>query len=197
MNSAQLKRAKRGVRVEVLARRDAIPDAARARGGDAIAEAFFDLPEVENARNVAAFWSFGSEVPTLPLLERLHRAGLSVALPRIVDGELEPRRWAPGDETSETAFGAREPLLDAASVEPSDLDVVVVPGVAFDRAGRRVGYGGGYYDRFLLRAPQAARIAIAFATQVVQGDLPAGRSDLGVDAIVTEGGTIRVDRGDG
>jgi len=66
-----------------------------------------------------------------------------------------------------------------------------VPGVAFDRGGSRVGYGGGYYDRFLRNLP-AFTVAVAFGLQVVEEALPAGRFDLPVQAIVTEDETIRV-----
>ncbi len=92
MNSAELKRAKRDVRRRVLAERDAIPATARARASLEIAQRFLALPEVAAARTVLAFWSFGSELSTAPLIERLHGEGTRVALPRIVDGELEAGR---------------------------------------------------------------------------------------------------------
>ena len=77
-------------------------------------------------------------------------------------------------------------------MDPAALDVVGVPGVAFDRQGRRVGYGGGYYDRFL-RGLHAFTVAVAFGLQVVDRPLPAGNFDLPVQAIVTEQETIRPD----
>jgi 5-formyltetrahydrofolate cyclo-ligase len=76
-------------------------------------------------------------------------------------------------------------------LDPASIDVVGVPGVAFDRGGRRIGYGGGYYDRFLRGLP-AFTVALAFGLQVLDEALPTGRFDLPVDAIVTEGETIRV-----
>jgi 5-formyltetrahydrofolate cyclo-ligase len=76
-------------------------------------------------------------------------------------------------------------------VAPDGVDVVVVPGVAFDRAGRRVGYGGGFYDRFLPRTrPGALAVAVAFALQVVDA-VPHGGGDRGVQVIVTEDEVIR------
>jgi 5-formyltetrahydrofolate cyclo-ligase len=143
---------------------------------------------------VLVFWSFGSEVDTGPLLRALHGRGRTVGLPRIVDGELEPRTYAPGDPLEGTSFGALEPA-DGRVVDPSEIDVVVVPAVAFDRSGRRVGYGGGYYDRFLLRTrPDALRLGVAFDVQLVEGDLPGGSFDLRVDAIVTESEVLRCPR---
>ena len=137
------------------------------------------------------FSSFGSEVPTGPLIERLHERGIVVALPRIEEGDLVPVAYTPGDPVRPTSFGAVEPI-GPNGLEPASLDVVGVPGVAFDRLGGRIGYGGGYYDRFLRGLP-AFRVGLAFGLQVIEGPLPAGRFDLPVQAIVTEEETIRPD----
>jgi 5-formyltetrahydrofolate cyclo-ligase len=138
------------------------------------------------------FWSFGSEVSTPPLLEALHARGIRVCLPRI-EGErdLEAVVYEPGDPLTATSFGAREPA-DGTILAPDALDLVITPGVAFDRSGGRIGYGGGFYDRFLRRTRHGvSRIALAFDVQVLPHELPAASFDLGVDAIVTETETIR------
>jgi 5-formyltetrahydrofolate cyclo-ligase len=189
MKSGELKRAKHRIRREVLRERDAAPVAARVEAGRRVVERFLAMPEVERAATVMVFWSFGSEVPTGPLIERLHRRGAAVALPRIEDGSLAPIAYAPGDATTPTSFGAEEPVRGA-SLDPSSLDVVAVPGVAFDRCGGRIGYGAGFYDRFLRGLP-AFSVGLAFGLQVLDRDLPAGSFDLPVDAIVTEHETIR------
>ena len=75
-------------------------------------------------------------------------------------------------------------------LDPASIDVVGVPGVAFDRRGVRIGYGGGFYDRFLRGLP-AFTVALVFGLQVLDEDIPSGRFDLPVDAIVTEEETIR------
>jgi 5-formyltetrahydrofolate cyclo-ligase len=139
-----------------------------------------------------AFWAFGSEVPTDALISRLVERGITVVLPRIVDEHLEPRTWRPGEPVTQTHFGAREPQAGRV-VEPQEIDVVAVPGVAFDRAGGRVGYGAGFYDRFL-PSTRAVRAAIAFDAQVEPEPLPAAGFDLPVDVIVTESETIRCAR---
>jgi 5-formyltetrahydrofolate cyclo-ligase len=192
VNSDELKRAKRAVRAEVLERRDALDPVERAELGERIVTRFLALPEVRAARAVMAFWSFGSEVAMDPLIARLVEAGVTVALPRIVDGELEPRSWRPGEPVTETHFGAREPE-GGRVLDPSEIGVVATPGVAFDRAGGRVGYGGGFYDRFLPRTP-AIRAAVGFGVQLVDGPLPGASFDLPVDVIVTESETIRCAR---
>jgi 5-formyltetrahydrofolate cyclo-ligase len=195
VSGTALKRAKRRARAEVRALRDAIPEERRAHLGELVVDRFLALPEMASARAVMAFWSFGSEVPTQPLLARLHEAGLRVALPRIVDGDLEARTYAPGDPVTLASFGAGEPA-NGETIPPTDLDVIVVPGVAFDRRGGRIGYGGGYYDRFLrLVRADARRIAIAFGVQLVDDPLPAGPFDLPVDLVVTESEIVRIRNG--
>ena len=192
MNGSELRRAKRAIRARVLALRDAIDPEERARRGASILDRFLSLPEVAAARTVMAFWTFGSEVPMDPLMSRLVEAGVTVALPRIVGGDLEARAWRPGEPVTQTHFGAREPE-GGRVVEPEEIDVVATPGVAFDRGGGRVGYGGGFYDRFLPRT-SALRAAVAFAVQVMDEPLPGASFDLPVDVIVTEKETIRCRR---
>ncbi len=191
MNSADLKRAKRAVRAEVLAARDALAPDERARCSLLIRDRFLALPELEAVRTVMLFWSFGSEVDTAPLVKSLVERGVRTALPRMVGGELEPRTYRPGDPVTETVFGACEPAAGEV-LDPSALDVVVTPAVAFDRAGRRVGYGGGYYDRLFGSArPGSLRIGVAFDVQLADGDLPGGHFDLPVHAIVTGSEVVR------
>jgi 5-formyltetrahydrofolate cyclo-ligase len=192
MNAGELKKAKRDLRRTVLAARDALGEADRLARSAAIHNRFLALPEVERTGTVMLFWSFGSEVSTPPLVEGLHARGTRVALPRIrAPKELEVVAYAPGDPVRETSFGAREPT-GGAVMDPAAVDVVVTPGVAFDLAGRRIGYGGGFYDRFLLLTrPDAPRVGLAFDLQVLDEELPAGAFDLGVDLIVTETRTLR------
>jgi 5-formyltetrahydrofolate cyclo-ligase len=189
MSSANLKRDKRRVRNAVRAERDAVPTEIREERAARVIERFLDVPEVQRARTVMLFSSFGSEVPTGSLIERLQRKGVVVALPRIEGAALVPVPYAPGDPTTTTPFGAEEPV-GGTPLDPSSIDVIGVPGVAFDRRGARIGYGGGYYDRFL-RGLRAFTVGLVFGLQVLDEDLPAGRFDLPVDAIVTEEETIR------
>lgn len=185
MRSHELKHAKRAIRREVLAARDAMPSAEREELGARAVERFLGLAPVRAAGTVAAFWSFGSEVPTEPLLRGLHEAGTRTALPRIVGGELHLHAWAPGDPLSPTSFGALEPA-DGDPVDPEEIGVICTPGVAFDTAGHRIGYGGGFYDRLFSACGDAAlRVAIAFDLQIVGDPLPQGHFDRRVHLIVT------------
>jgi len=189
--SHRLKQAKRALRGEVLAVRDALPPEERGRRSVAIAERLLDLPEARAASVVLAFSSFGSEVDTARILQGLQGDGRTVALPRVQGQDVVPVTYALGDDLTETRFGAHEPAAGRA-LTPAELDLVIVPGVAFDRRGARVGYGGGFYDRLLpsLR-PGVRAIAVAFELQVVE-EVPVGGMDRRVDAIVTERATYLV-----
>lgn len=186
----RLKDAKATLRRSVLAERDALTPVDRAERSTRIADRLLALPELADARWVLAFWSFGSEVDTQPIISALHARHVRVALPRIEAREVVCASYAPGDPLSETSFGALEPA--AGKLVPADhLDAVVTPGVAFDRRGFRVGYGGGFYDRlFRLTRAEAARLAVAFSLQVVER-VPRGHADQPVDAVVTERELIR------
>jgi len=191
VTSGELKRAKRDVRRRVLARRDATDPSARDLAAASITARVLRLPEVAAATTVLAFSSFGSELPMLPVIEALLGHGVVVGLPVIVEGDIVARAWRPGDPTTQTSFGALEPA-GGAPIDPSAIDVILTPAVAVDRTGRRVGYGGGFYDRFFPRTrADALRVAVVLGEQLVDEELPAGAFDLRVDAIVTPDEVIR------
>lgn len=191
--SHRRKRAKRALRRDVLAERDALPIVERVTKSEAIALRLLGMSETIHARVVMAYWSFGSEVDTAPLIERLVAQGRTVALPRIERDELVPVAFVPDEAMQETTFGAMEPS-NGRALDPGELDLVVAPGVAFDRACGRVGYGRGFYDRLLGRVPAGTPVVgVAFDLQVVH-EVPTGRSDRAVDAVVTENEVIRCRR---
>lgn len=185
-----LRAAKRELRARVRALRDAVPEERREAMARAVEARLFALPELARARSVLVFSSFGSEVPTARILTRLAGEGRLVALPRLAGEELEVRAYRPGDPVARAPFGALEPV-GGELIPPEELDVVVVPGLAFDRRGYRVGYGGGYFDRFLPRTrPDALRVGICFHLQLVE-EVPHGPGDVPVDAVVTDREVVR------
>ena len=154
---------------------------------DEVARKVLALPAVVDARTVMAFSSFGSEVDTGPIIERLERDGRRVALPRMEGRIIVAVAYRSGDPVKPSSYGALEPA-GGEKVAPQEIDVVIVPGLAFDRSGHRVGYGRGFYDRFLgaLR-PDALTVGICFSVQLVD-EVPHGRGDRPVDVVVTEDG---------
>jgi 5-formyltetrahydrofolate cyclo-ligase len=138
---------------------------------------------------VAGFWPMGREIDIRPLLLALAGRGHLIALPITPKRglPLHFRRWRPGEELARGPLGTRQP----ATGEELRPDWLLVPLLAFDRAGRRLGYGGGYYDRTLARLPEATAIGCAYACQEVP-EVPAGPEDFRLHAIATEAGIIRV-----
>jgi 5-formyltetrahydrofolate cyclo-ligase len=136
---------------------------------------------------VSGFWPMGSEIDLRPLLEVLSRRGHPIGLPLVVAKQtpLLFRAWKPGDILKPGGFNTEVPAEDKPEVVP---DILLVPLLAFDREGYRLGYGGGFYDRTLekLRAsgPRLA-IGVAFAAQEVEA-VPRGDHDQPLDMLLTE-----------
>jgi 5-formyltetrahydrofolate cyclo-ligase len=136
---------------------------------------------------VSGFWPLGQEIDIRPLLHALHDRGHRVALP------VTPRRgaaltfrgWQPGDVLVPERFGTMRPIGDI--LVP---DMLLIPLLAFDAAGGRLGYGGGFYDRTLADLPGRFRLGCAFAAQQVDA-VPVGPYDIRLDAVATENGIIR------
>jgi len=193
---------KEALRKQALKRRDALPEEEREEKSRRIAEAVSKLPEFRAAHTVLLFASYSSEVDTWPLICQALDAGKTVALPRVEeDGwTLSIRRVRDlGKDLQLSRWGIMEPEEHCQLIELDKLDFVLVPGVAFDEQGRRLGYGGGFYDN-LLRSLAAgddgpALVAIAFEMQVV-AKVPGDRSDVPIPLIVTEQRTINTLRCD-
>jgi 5-formyltetrahydrofolate cyclo-ligase len=169
--------------------RRAIPPERRARAGEVITARVLALPAMVRARTVFLFASFGSEVPTEAVADALLSSGRRVLLPFLEGSVMEAAELRAGDEAVDTTYGPKEPPVRT-PVDPEDVDVVLVPGLAFDREGYRVGYGGGHYDRYLRRLGRhATRIGIAFQEQLVDR-VPREPDDDPVDLVVTDGEII-------
>ncbi len=165
----------------------ATPDA-----GSAVAEAV--LAALDEGRiplapgaSVSGYWPKGDELDPRPLMTRLSERGHPVGLP-VVTGRNRPltfRRWAPADQLVPAAFGLLEPGPDQPEVLP---DLLLVPLLAFDRNGWRLGYGGGFYDRTVAKLQGAGRpltVGLAYAGQA-QARVPHGTTDRPMDWIATE-----------
>lgn len=145
-----------------------------------------------SCRAVAGYAATRFEAPVWEALEQLAKRNIATALPCVhsAAGALVFRAWKKGDALQAGAYGISEPSVEAAEVKP---DVVLVPLLAFDRKGFRLGYGGGFYDRTLealRRAGNITAIGIAYSVQEVPG-LPACAHDQKMDVIVTEQSVIK------
>lgn len=161
-------------------------------------EHFMGLPASFRTGNVLAYVAVPPEAPTAVLVEGLWRAGAAVYFPRLDrfrPGEMDVVRVLAWHELVQGPyFGIPQPAAEVPALDVYKLDVIVLPGVGFDRVGRRIGQAGGYYDRLLARVPQRiVRIGWAFATQFVER-LPEKSHDQRVDMLVTEAGVTRFSR---
>lgn len=168
----------------MLSRRDALSPEARAAASLVIAERA--VAETVGARRVALYAPKGSEVDTAALDRALRAQGIELVYPVVVDGEKQlVFRVAAPDELVPARYGLREPAREAPAIALDALDVIFVPGIAFDRQGGRVGWGRGHYDATLAATPGARRIGLAFDCQV-QDRVPAEPHDALLHAVVTE-----------
>lgn len=187
----RLRRQKEELRARIGEAREAIPPAERARLSRTVGERLFALPEVRAAGTVALFSSFGSELDTAPMIDQAHVEGRRVVLPYLEGETMEVAEHRPGEKLVRSSYGAKEPASRVA-VDPAEIDVVVAPGLAFDRSGRRLGYGRGYYDRWLRRVGDGAfLVGVCFSAQMV-ARVPATSSDERMDVLVTDREVIRV-----
>ncbi len=176
--------AKQTLRASMLARR-ATCDAPAC--GEALAgHVLRDCPP-EAGAVVSAFWPLGDEIDLRPLMHALHARGNPVVLPVTPQrgNPLTFRRWRPGDAMETERFGTLRP-----TGEEMVPDFLLIPLLAFDVAGRRLGYGAGYYDRTLPGLPGRFRLGCAYAAQQVD-EVPAGPYDVRLDAVATERGILR------
>ena len=177
------------------AARRALSAEARAEASRSVCARVLALPEVRAARVVHAFWPLADEVDLRPALAALRASGVLVALPAVVGPRrLAHRAYEPGALVA-GRWGLWEPAPSAPSVRPADVDVVLVPGLAFGRDGSRLGMGGGFYDAFLAQTP-ALRVGVGGAASLV-ASVPTEPHDARLDGVVTDADVLRVGGGAG
>ena len=174
------------VRKDAQMRRDAIPAGERARAAETIAARPFPIA-IAPGTILSGFMPLKTEISPLPLMRKLSSAGAQLALP-VIDGRGKPlilRAFAFGDELDHGQWGIREPKADARQVEP---DILLVPLLAFDRRGHRIGYGAGYYDMTIARLraiKPVVAVGIAYAAQEI-AEVPVTPRDARLDLVLTE-----------
>lgn len=192
VDSATISAEKRALRDRVRAMRDAADPEQRREWSAHICRHLLRECEVVGAGHVLSYAGFGGEIDTLSFNRALLGRGLALILPRVdraagglvlhrvrdLEADLVPGVW-----------GIREPDPRRCEViAPAAIDWMLLPGLAFDRHGGRLGYGGGYYDRLLPQLPPLRRVAAAFECQIVDA-VPRGPHDVSMDLVITENGT--------
>ena len=190
---SDINEAKRVLRKEAAARRREAAAADDGGAGARLADHLLDAVAVPPGAPVSGYWPIRTEIDVMPLLRALAGRGHPVALPVVAGGNqpLVFRAWREGDAMAAGSYGIREPLASAPQIAPQ---VLLVPLLAFDTAGYRLGYGGGFYDRSLavLRG-KGAVLAVGAAWSAQQVDMvPRDARDQPLDWIATEQAALRV-----
>lgn len=176
------------VRKSCLAQRAALGEQVRKSKSLIIEQKLQELPEFQQAKTIMSFLNFRDEVETTALAEAMIAGNKKLVLPTcapqgiLLPGEV--RDLATDLESG--AWDIREPKLTCERVIPSEIDLIIVPGAGFDLQGNRLGYGGGFYDRFfMLLNPLTPRVALAFQCQVIE-QVPVDKHDFKMTMLITE-----------
>lgn len=171
-------------------------EASAGRASGKLAEAGVEFLKPAPGTIISGYLAYRTEIDIMPLMERLADQGFELALPVVIEMEqpLVFRKWAPGDATEAGKLNIDTPFASAPEVDP---DMLLVPLLAFDNRGYRLGYGGGFYDRTLekLRSQKSIiAVGVAYAGQEV-GAVVRGIEDQPVDWVLTENGPMRPQAG--
>jgi 5-formyltetrahydrofolate cyclo-ligase len=184
---------KKKLRARILKKRDGMKPIERAARSVVICESLIARRAYQKAKTVAIFVTYRSEVNTLPVIQDLLHKGKCVGVPRITGkGKMEFYRLTePDSDLVPGTYGIREPKKGSRRVKAEDIDLLVAPGSVLDDRGYRIGYGGGFFDRYIPRLKKECPvISLGFEMQMVKM-VPNESFDKKVDMIITEKRVIR------
>ena len=189
MPSTTIAEEKKQLRSAIRAQMKALPREALREEDEVLFDRFLALPQVEQAHTIFIYHGMGAEPDTARLIAPLRQRGKRVVLPRCLPGnEMETRSVNGTEELIRHRFGMLEPGEDCPLVDRAEVDLILVPGLAFDRQCRRLGQGGGFYDRYLegYTGPTVALCRDCFLLQQV----PCEAHDRRVDCVVAPCGVF-------
>ena len=172
---------KNEIRKAVLKRRNETVE--KKKKSDNICRKVINSAEYKRAEVVACYLPIGSEVITSLLINDALLSGKKIALPKTEGENMRFFEYKEGSVLKEGNFGVFEPV-DTSEISPADIDLFIVPGVAFDKEGNRIGYGKGYYDKYM-KDTCKTKIGLAFKTQMVD-HIKSEQNDIKMDKVVTE-----------
>ena len=150
--------------------------------GSRLGELFAQCPQYQQAQAIYGYLPYNQEVRTIPMLERALAEGKKVAVPKMYGDEMKFIYIEDLSGLENNSFGIPEPIADEpVAQDPNAL--ILMPGLAFDRQGHRIGYGGGYYDRYLQQEPNHPTVALCYAFQMMD-QLQTEEFDIPVDMVI-------------
>lgn len=183
---------KKILRKEILEKRDNIDIDKKEKMDEAIINRFYESKYYKEAKKIFIYISFGSEINTREIINVALKENKKIYVPRT---ELKTKVMDAVEISSlsnlkESSYGILEPLKEEECIDPNELDLIVVPGVAFDRNGGRMGYGAGFYDIYFKKitkenVKKITKLALAYDMQVIE-IVPMNEDDIPVDYIITE-----------
>jgi len=191
-NLKELKKAldqKMEMRVAARQKREALSEKEVAARSERIKKRVLPDPDFQKAKAIALYASFRNEVNTMNLIKEALISGKKIGLPKTDTRTRSLTFYLIKDlaDLSIGVYGIPEPNENCKLLPPSEIDLVVMPGIAFDETGCRIGFGGGYYDRFLRQVPKSVKkIALAYEFQVLKEKIPDLAKDAKIDKIITE-----------
>ncbi len=179
---------KKELRVNIISKRDMLKN--RDVLDSRILLELINTKEYINAKNIFIYIGFGSEINTKEYIKEFFKEGKTVLVPRteIKSRKMEAIKITSLDNLKESKYGILEPSLNEKPFNEDEIDLIIIPGVAFDLNGNRLGYGGGFYDRFLSRT-KAYKIALCYDFQLLN-KIETEEHDIPTDLIITEKRTV-------
>ena len=174
---------KKAIRKQIFAARKAHTDAQIEEWSRKITETFVSLEEYKKCSRIFAYADYNHEVMTRYMIEAAWNDGKEVAVPKVVGQDMVFYKLTDFAQLEKGYFGIPEPARG--EIVQWEEALMIMPGVAFDRANHRVGYGGGFYDRFLEKHTKVRRVAVAFEFQMMP-EVPTEPTDISPEIIVTE-----------
>lgn len=183
---------KKNLRKEILTKRKNIDSVEKEKMDQKILDEFYENKYYKEAKNIFIYISYDSEINTRGIINKALKDNKKIYVPRT---EFKTRFMDAVEITSldnlvESEYGILEPSMEEPHIEPNELDLIVVPGVAFDRNGGRMGYGAGFYDRYFKRISEdrikrVPKLALAYDFQILE-KIPMNEQDVPVNCIITE-----------
>jgi 5-formyltetrahydrofolate cyclo-ligase len=184
---------KESIRKIILKNRDLQDRKTILKKSDIALDNIFNSGLIDKNMLIFMFVGFGSEIQTLEYIENLVNDGYKVCIPKVnkITKKMDIYQFTSREMLEESKFGILEPTISSKLVNPEEIMVTITPGVAFSKDGYRIGYGGGFYDKFYFDYPNSIRIGVCFSLQIVD-TLEYESHDAKVNYIATEFGIQKI-----
>lgn len=187
-----MKSIKNELRKEMIKRRNELNNVEKIVMDNKIIETFINTIEYKKCTQIFMYIGFGSEINTKKLIDYALNDGKEVYVPKVIKKDMVFIRINNLENLVTSNYGILEPIGDKSDFNVDKLGIVIMPGVVFDKQGNRVGYGGGYYDKFLnTNVITAKKIALVYNFQIIDS-IPSEKHDMKVDSIITEEKIIEI-----